>query len=116
MKTTAQRKAERKRQRSERLYGPPGFADFVRGLPCLKCERGPSEPHHDPTAANGGTWRDVSPLCSDCHTQDPRSRHEHPGGYKAFWAEIGVTREEAAAETQRLWEESLDFLPVDDLP
>ena len=111
MKTTAQRKRERKRERAERLWGPPGFADFVRALPCLKCAHtsqarcyGPSEVHHDPTAARGGTWRDTTPLGRGCHTGAPDSRHRHKGGYRGFWADLGTTREEANAEIQLLWE------------
>lgn len=104
MKTTAQRKAERKRERKERLYGPVGFVEWLKAQPCARCGRGPSEVHHDPTAANGGTWRTTAPLCNGCHTGEGDSRHRHPGGHKGFWGEIGRTREEVTAAVQERWE------------
>ncbi len=105
MKTTAQRKAERKRERRERLFGPAGFVEFVQALPCGKCGRSGSEVHHDPPEglSKRGHWTRTVPLCSDCHTRAPDSRHEHNGGQVRFWAEIGTTREQAAREVQDAW-------------
>ena len=104
------RKREKKRARSVRLFGPPGFAEWMRMRPCRKCGRvptkaWPNEIHHDPPEGTGkrGHWTMTSTLCSDCHTRHPESRHEHPGGHVGFWAEIGTTREDVAAEVQRLW-------------
>jgi hypothetical protein len=106
MKTTAQRKRERKAGRKERLYGPVGFLDFIWSLPCLKCGQGPSRAHHDPTAANGGTWEGVTPLCDRCHVLDSRSRHRHPGGHVGFWADLNTTREAEARKIQIRYREA----------
>lgn len=101
MKSTAQRRAERKKARSERLHGPPGYIAWLKAQPCRKCGRGPSEAHHDPTAARGGTWQDTSPLCTDCHTAGPEARHRM--GHEEFWAQMWTDRESVNAEYQRLW-------------
>ena len=105
METTRQRKARRKRERAERLYGPPGFADFVRAQPCRKCGRSPSEVHHDPPEglSKRGHWTNTTPLCTNCHTMAPDSRHEHTGGHEGFWGDLCTTREEENAKIQARW-------------
>lgn len=87
-------------ERFRERFGPPGFAEFVRALPCVRCKKTPSVPHHDPTQKNGGTWVDVSPVCEDCHN---RIRHGLNGGVRKFWGDVGMSYSESNKLTQMKW-------------
>lgn len=94
------RNEKRAREAFRRTFGPPGFSDFVRNLPCVLCGDRPSVPHHDPTRKSGGTWVDVSPVCRTCHNE---IRHGLNGGVKRFWREVGMDYAESNRRTQSLW-------------
>lgn len=108
-------------KRRKKLFAKQFLSDkrveFVRGLPCVcrgvgsewGCSGGPCQNSHDPSRGAGGTYLDIHPATTECHRKLEQ-------GAKTFWRLIGRTRTEANAETQRLWEESLDFLPSHDLP
>ena len=65
---------ERREKRYARDFGERAVA--VREMPCWVCGiDGPSDPHHEPSRARGGTRRDMVPLCRRCH--DAR----HSGGF-----------------------------------
>ena len=111
MKTTAQRKRERARERKERLFGPPGYWDWLTSKPCRKC--GQSHlvgGHHDPPEgmSKRGHWTKTVPLCRSCHTGAPDSRHRHKGGAAGFWSDLGTTPEEATEQTMQAWESEGD--------
>jgi hypothetical protein len=95
-KASKARSRARKAKRFERQFGPPGFAEFVRNLPCVSCGHTPCEVSHDPSRGAGGTWLDCHSLCRPCH----RRLHQ---GHETFWAELGMTREQANARTQMAW-------------
>ncbi len=100
-------KTQRKRERFKRQFHSDEYAEFVGTLPCLSCgrhatERRPNVMHHDPTRGAGGTWKDTSPLCNDCHTMGRGARHTV--GVKTFWDRVGMTYQEANERTQRAWE------------
>lgn len=70
-------------------------AALCRTLPCAVCHRGPAEPHHYPTVANGGTDADTGPLCRDHHTLGgmPEAFHSTPladweAHHDIVWAEV----------------------------
>jgi len=100
-KATKARREARRRKRWALQFHSEEFVRFVQSLPCVSCGHTPSEAHHDPPRSCGGTWLDVSPLCHDCHTLGPESRHR--AGRDTFWARVGLTREQANARTQMLW-------------
>lgn len=104
-KSRARREA-RKRARWQKQFHSEEFLAWVHAQPCIRCGRKPSEPHHEPQRSDPRvTWKDVSPLCRDCHTAGPGARHHVGVGAKTFWASLGLDPAETNAETQRLWAE-----------
>ncbi len=74
------------------------FVRFVKQLACVRCKKyGYIQVHHDPTRGSGGTWKDTSPLCVDCHAR------RHSEGVISFWARIGTTYKESNALTLARW-------------
>ena len=82
---------ERQERRREIQFGQA--AEIVRWMPCRVpgCRSGPpSDPHHDPSRAAGGTSSDLLPLCHQHHLE------VHAAGCKTFEAAYGINlREEA---------------------
>lgn len=67
-------------------------------LPCYACGRqGASVAHHDPPRARGGTDADTVPLCDRTRLNGVPGCHQrrHDVGELTFWAELGVTPEQA---------------------
>ena len=97
--------AKRKAERFRKTFGPEGFSDFVRSLPCIVCgKRGRIAVHHDPTRGAGGRWVDTSPLCkSDGEYSEGCHERRHRVGVETFWAEAGMDYAEAARLTQTKW-------------
>jgi hypothetical protein len=98
------RREARKRRRWERQFHSEEFVLFVKWLECVYCGRTPCEVHHEPTRSAGGTWKDTSPLCWECHP------YRHKVGVKTFWGATCLTPEESNARTHRLWLEHSEGL------
>jgi hypothetical protein len=61
----------------ERAKPDPAYLAQVRQLPCVCCQRFPSEAHHPISgrfSQRKAPDRDAIPLCNRCH----RLRHSHP--------------------------------------
>ena len=105
MKSTAQRKRERRAERLERVWGPPGFVAFVKARRCDACDRvatfaRPNEMHHEPPGSRR-TWLRTCTLCGDCHTSGPGARHTV--GVETFWSRVGKDPDEVTAAVQDEW-------------
>ncbi len=67
-KSIRRRNPKRAKKRQEQAYGDK--AKYIRSLPCCVCHKpGPSDPHHYPTRAAGGTSKDLVPLCREHHRE-----------------------------------------------
>ena len=80
LKPTPLRPKKRSAAERERIYGPKGRVEWVKSLPCLICQRTPSENAH---TENGGMGRKadyttIVPLCAAHH----RELHQH--GQESF--------------------------------
>ena len=75
-----------------RQFHSPEFVRFTHDSHCVRCGKTPCDPHHEPLRSQGGTWKNVSPICPDCHTLGGDSRHNTSA--EAFWT-FGVTAEES---------------------
>lgn len=96
------RNAARKKKAYARDFGDK--AAYVRSLPCVIChEPGPSDPHHHPTRAAGGTSKDLVPLCFAHH----REVHE---GFESFEARHGIDMRAKAARIEEWYH--MDPQPV----
>ena len=79
------------------------YLDYIRGLPCLICRRGPSEPHHWAKAGHGGRGtkcddkRAVN-LCFEHH----REIHDH--GKKSFAMKYTIDVESVVEKLNNQWE------------
>lgn len=84
------RNPKRAKARRERDFGTK--AEYIRSMPCCACGKdGPSDPHHHPTRAAGGTSKDLVPLCFRCH------REFHDAGAETFQARHNVDLKAKAA-------------------
>ena len=63
-----------------RVYGSKDRVEFVKGLACVSCGRGPCENAHIRSGGMGrkADFRDIVPLCQTCH------RLQHQRGWKAL--------------------------------
>lgn len=93
-------------------YGPPGFAEFVRSLPCSVRGRGQRpcsgkiEAAHVRTKAVKGGWRDnVIPLCLFHH------RHQGDIGIKTFPLVYSVDLYALARHVTAQWDRSHGAAP-----
>jgi len=94
------RNKERHDREWARAFHSEAFLEFTRDEPCVRCGGGPCVPHHEPTRASGGTWKNTSPLCEDCHTAGPNARHTV--GVESFWT-FGITYEQANRRHHGRW-------------
>ena len=96
---------KRKAERFRKTFGPAGYADFVRSLPCIACgmRGGRIAVHHDPTRGAGGRWVDTSPLCKSTDYGEGCHERRHRLGVETFWREVGMTFGDAARLTQSKW-------------
>ena len=78
MKTTAQRKRERKTARLEKHWGPDGFVEWCKTMNCVVTGQSGVELHHVKSRGSGGTWKDIVPLSPEKH------RELHRIGVKSF--------------------------------
>ena len=83
-----------------RAFLSPDFVAFTQDQPCRRCGNSPSQAHHEPPRSRGGTWKNVSPLCADCHTLSGDARHNV--GPDTFWT-FGVTSERSNALHHGAW-------------
>ncbi len=72
-------------KKAKQLRADKPKRDFVRTFPCLVCEGSPVDPHHEPFQAQGGTAKDLVPLCRTHHNERHwfgslnLFEHAHPG-------------------------------------
>lgn len=71
--------AERRSRLFRRQFLSGDFVQYVKALPCEKCGGSPCDVHHEPPRSRGATWRDVIPLCLECHFV------RHQVGEATFW-------------------------------
>ena len=107
MKTTKERKKERKQQLFKRHFHSDERVKFMRSLPCeLTCRcLGDSQNAHTKSRGSGGTYKDVVPLSFLAH----KDYDEMPAAW--FYRKYGRTKEsvrERAAHYQDLWETRYD--------
>jgi hypothetical protein len=88
------RNPERRRRLYREQFG--SYAELVRSLPCLVCERTPCDPHHVKSRGAGGKQSDLVPLCREHH------RWYHLRGHDSFEQTYQLDLE---AEAASLWEE-----------
>lgn len=92
------RNSKRTRERRERDFGPK--AEWIRGLRCCACGAAPpSDPHHHPTRAAGGTAKDMIPLCRDCHN------FAHSRGPETFERVFALNLKQVAKQYEAEWSE-----------
>lgn len=83
-----------------RQFHSKAFVAWTHEQPCVRCGQTPSEPHHEPLRSQGGTWKNVSPVCAECHTLAGDSRHNTSAA--RFWT-FGVTAEQANMRHHGAW-------------
>lgn len=81
-------------------------AVWVRTLPCVVCNRTPSDPHHEPFLAQGGKAKDLVPLCRFHHSFGPTSRHGS-GSHEIFIKAYGIDLIAEAARIEAEWSDIL---------
>ena len=113
MKSTAQRKRERRHERLERAWGPPGYVGWVKRRPCDSCGLESivgrlNEMHHEPPGSRK-TWLRSCTLCTSCHVSGPNARHGLNSGVETFWTRVGKDPAEVTAAVQREWAEHAGF-------
>lgn len=91
---------ERKDREWVKQFHSDEFVEFTHDQPCVRCGATPSEPHHEPLRSQGGTWKNVSPVCPDCHTLGADARHRTSA--ERFWT-FGKTAEEANRTHHYAW-------------
>ena len=94
-------KAERKRQKFARQFHSEAFVEFTRFSPCVvdDCPFSAVECAHNPSRAAGGTWEDVSPLCTWHHGE------QHSSGVKTFQWRHGIRFTDTNAAHAAKWRE-----------
>lgn len=65
------------------------YKAWIRSLPCIRCQRQPSEAHHQPAEGHSSTGKKCSdyrcvPLCAEHHEQ------YHSSGRHTFWGGADV--------------------------
>lgn len=83
-----------------RAFHSKEFKKFTRDSRCVRCGRTGCDPHHEPLRSQGGTWKNVSPVCPDCHTLAGDSRHNTSA--ERFWT-FGITSERSNANHHARW-------------
>lgn len=88
------RNAKRWKANLARAYGPEARREWMKGLPCLTCGRGPSENAH---VATGGMGRkadasQLAPLCHSCHLE----LHAHGAVVQKWGKDVGMVISKAA--------------------
>ena len=106
MKTTAERKIERRKALFARTFHSQERVEWIRSLPCaLTGVHGESHNAHTKSRGSGGTYEDIVPLSFLAHRDyDELDKMQ-------FAAKYGTTKErvrERAAGYQQLWEETKD--------
>jgi len=84
----------RKKKLHEKQFG--NYAELVRSLPCVVCDRSPCDPHHVRSRGAGGDKSDLCPLCRRCHAL------LHTMGRESFEHRFQLDLE---AEAATLWAE-----------
>jgi hypothetical protein len=106
MKTTPERKRERKKELFARTFHSQERVEWIRSLPCaLTGIRGESHNAHMKSRGAGGGYEDIVPLSFRAH------RDYDELGEEDFAARYGTSKDcvrERAADYQQLWEEKDD--------
>ncbi len=93
---------ERAAKMRKQRFGPQ--ADLCRRLPCGACgdepAHRPTDPHHHPSVARGGTDEDTGPLCRLCHTTGGQPRAFHDTPLPEWEAHHGVTMAGIISDTR----------------
>lgn len=94
---TPLKKTNRKRQRARfaRAYGSAENVARIQAMPCVICNRTPSEAAHVKSRGAGGTWQDLVPLCRDHH------REQHTMGIDTFQSHYCVDLTRIAQTTTK---------------
>ena len=106
------RKKPRSKSERERIYGPPGYVEWVHKQPCIACDaEGHSEVAHIRTGGMGrkDNWVRTVPLCGP-HVSGPMFFHYsgchrvlHQLGRAHIEKEMGIDLDACAAATQKAW-------------
>lgn len=89
---------ERRARNFAKHYLSEEYVWWIHSLPCLGCGGGRGDIHaaHVRSRGAGGTWRDIIPLCADCH------HTQHTQGWGELESLYGLTKDAAAAEAAQL--------------
>jgi hypothetical protein len=72
-------------------------AALCRQMPCSSCgSSAPSQAHHEPSRAAGGTDTDTVPLCATCH------HLRHWMGRATFWSKSGADPEQIKSSLREM--------------
>lgn len=85
-----------------RAFGSEARVAWVKSLPCLCCQKCPSENAHIKSRAAGGTERHVIPLCGG---PDGHHRQQHDMGTRSFARMHGLDLETEARRVAEAWDE-----------
>lgn len=107
------RKKPRTKSEKLRIYGPPGFIEWIHEQRCIACGQIPSQdyPSHAAHTETGGVsrkgdWTSIVPLCFACHILIG-----HQSGNKTLEALWDIDLEVAAIAIQEQWASHTDRLP-----
>ena len=92
--------AKRRRSSWLKRFGSKAYRAMVRAMSCLvpDCQRSPIDAHHHPTVGAGGTYRDLTPLCSGI---DGHHTEFHSTGQATFQKKYGLDIKAAAEKIYR---------------
>lgn len=78
----------------QKLVRSKNYREYIMSIPCLFTQKHGAIPHHETFGMNSKSKK-VSdlyclPIAEPWHTRHKLSRHNHPGGAKAFWGMVNV--------------------------
>lgn len=105
------KKKKRSKSEKERIYGPPGYVEWLHTLPCVACKVvGYSECAHVGRysgVGRKGDWTETVPLCGICRFQavGVTGCHQelHEDGRLTFEGDWGINLEAEAKRNHASW-------------
>ena len=94
----------RPKSEQTRIYGPPGFVEWIQSLPSVASGKGPCEAAHVGTGGMGrkGDWTSIIPLTVQEHRAEL-----HQWGPRTFEARYRLSLADEVAMIQRLWRQRM---------
>lgn len=101
---TRRRQREKKAARFALQFHSKERVEFVKREKCARCGRRPSENAHTVRRSQGGTYKDIGPLCGpDFETNSEGCHAEYDRDPAAFEAKYTISMKAVALRTEGRW-------------